>query len=531
MLNDSPRNRAFRLAIEKTVTKPCHVLDIGQHSYSLVQVYTICVHLSPAGMETVIHVNPQQYPMHCDAITEDIKLLSEPFQIFEFDFWKRPDSHGEAKLHIRSTAEGRVHAVVSWWVLQLDYEGTIFYSTAPRWISSPYNTKELQPHFDGDAVWCDHWKQCIWFAPGRGISVSKDDQVHLQAVHDDTSIQYTLDFDKHRKEPVQFDLNSSSSQLSLSPERIALYGDREWRYTMFTAIRDTLQQKDCRVCVVADDSVFLTVLIAHLSTSSRIISLFPGLKEKGDRYLRSVARANGFSTERVKVLGKKGTCLTMDDVNHEKVDLLVGEPFYYGNEGMLPWQNLRFWKERTMLDSVLSEDVVIMPYKGLLKACAMSLPDLWRSRHCLAHVEGFDHTTVNSTLGACGNEEDCESPCIPYFVWQCGETKELSAISTVMEFDFTKPIYSCFGKAKIEFTSGGMCHGFALWIDWVLDERSSIVISNGPDCRYHKQGVKLLSKPVAVGLNGVCNSSEYGSTEVEAYFDPSNGELTVKTNF
>ncbi|KAL5700414.1 type III protein arginine methyltransferase [Ranunculus cassubicifolius] len=29
MLNDSPRNRAFRLAIEKTVTKPCHVLDIG----------------------------------------------------------------------------------------------------------------------------------------------------------------------------------------------------------------------------------------------------------------------------------------------------------------------------------------------------------------------------------------------------------------------------------------------------------------------------------------------------------------------
>lgn len=29
MLNDSARNRAFREAIEKTVTKPCHVLDIG----------------------------------------------------------------------------------------------------------------------------------------------------------------------------------------------------------------------------------------------------------------------------------------------------------------------------------------------------------------------------------------------------------------------------------------------------------------------------------------------------------------------
>jgi protein arginine N-methyltransferase 7 len=29
MLNDSTRNTAFRQSIEKTVTKPCHVLDIG----------------------------------------------------------------------------------------------------------------------------------------------------------------------------------------------------------------------------------------------------------------------------------------------------------------------------------------------------------------------------------------------------------------------------------------------------------------------------------------------------------------------
>lgn len=29
MLNDSPRNRAFRQAIDKTITSPSHVLDIG----------------------------------------------------------------------------------------------------------------------------------------------------------------------------------------------------------------------------------------------------------------------------------------------------------------------------------------------------------------------------------------------------------------------------------------------------------------------------------------------------------------------
>lgn len=31
-------------------------------------------------------------------------------------------------------------------------------------------------------------------------------------------------------------------------------------------------------------------------------------------------------------------------------------------------------KERTMLNSVLSEDALILPCKGILKACAMSLP-------------------------------------------------------------------------------------------------------------------------------------------------------------
>lgn len=40
--------------------------------------------------------------------------LSEPFKIFEFDFWKRPDSRGETELQVKATSDGIVHAVVSW---------------------------------------------------------------------------------------------------------------------------------------------------------------------------------------------------------------------------------------------------------------------------------------------------------------------------------------------------------------------------------------------------------------------------------
>lgn len=78
-----------------------------------------------------------------------------------------------------------------------------------------------------------------------------------------------------------------------------------------------LHGKDSHLCVVADDSVFLTILIASLSKTSQLISLFPGLQD-GAKYLKAVADANDFSVERVKVINKR-TCLTLQDTQQKKV--------------------------------------------------------------------------------------------------------------------------------------------------------------------------------------------------------------------
>lgn len=37
-------------------------------------------------------------------------------------------------------------------------------------------------------------------------------------------------------------------------------------------------------------------------------------------------------------------------------------------------------------------------------------------------------------------------------------------------------MHSC----QVEFTEPGICHGFALWIDWVMDSENSLVLSTGP---------------------------------------------------
>ncbi|CAN8324804.1 unnamed protein product [Cochlearia groenlandica] len=648
MLNDSPRNLAFRLAIEKTITEPCHVLDIGagtgllsmmaaramgeeeeeegeescdskgkvtacesylpmvklmrkvlhknsmkkkiklinkrsdelkigsdidslahvlvseildsellgeglipslQHAHDMLLVEnpktvpyratTYCqlvestflcnmhnlrnnedknpdgVRLVPPGLESLLGVKSQQYGMHVDALENEIKLLSKPFKIFEFDFWKRPESNRELEVHIEAITAGSIHAIISWWVLQLDSEGTIFYSTAPKWIDS---SSEI-----GSRHWCDHWKQCVWFTPGEVVSISKGEIVHLHAAHTCTSILYNLKKTPSLTPEMTHSVSSAGDlHLTLPPERVAMYGDSIYRQSMLKATWKALQGKSCPRCLVIDDSLLLPLMALNISNGSKIILLSPGLQENAVRYLDVVADSNCFSKDRFEYYREGKAKLA--EAYSSKIDVLIGEPYYYGLESGLPWQNLRFWKDRTLLDSVLSEDAVVMPYKGVLRGCAMYLPDLWKSRCCLGNVEGFDHGLVNTTLGGCGDlPSGKHSPCLPFFIWQCGESKKLSKEFTIMEFDFSKLITGpCSGKVQFEFIEPGVCHGIALWMDWVMDKENLTVISTGPDERYWKQGVKLFSKPVTVREEGP------SYIEIQASLDPSsNGELII----
>ncbi|KAI4303248.1 hypothetical protein MLD38_038901 [Melastoma candidum] len=514
-----------KLLVENPLTIPWRATVYGQlvESRYLLKCHDLSgceaeaqdgVRLVPSGMEGLIGVKAQQHPMHLNAIRNEIKLVSEPFKIFEFEFWKRPESNGKTSFNVKAIGSGQMHAVVSWWDLQLDKEGSIFYSTAPGWIASSDNSCVRN--------WCEHWRQCVWFIPGRGLSCHASDNIRFHAVHDATSISYFLEPDQPQIVVEKHNFPPQDS-ITLSPERIAIYGDSQWRACISKAIENAMRRRKPSLCVVADDSIFLALLVAHFSEATTILAVFPGLRKRGINYLRAVAGTNVLSINRMEVLKKRTAQLTLLDTHHKLIDLFVAEPFYCGHEGMLPWQNLRFWKERTAIDSLLSEKALILPAKGLLKICAMSLPDLWNSRHSLGSIEGFDHSAVNSTLGAC-DEANAYGPCLPFFVWQSGEHKELSEAVVVMEFDFSKCISPCNGKVDVKFTKSGICHGLVLWIDWVMDAEDSIVVSSGPRQRFWKQGVRLLPNPVAAEVHKSAGSSHLS---VEASFDPSSGELLV----
>ncbi|XP_078448141.1 protein arginine methyltransferase 7 [Wolffia australiana] len=478
--------------------------------------------LAPEGLESFIRVNPKQYAMRCDALSDELKLLSEPFKVFDFELWHRPESHRESNINIKATASGTVHAVISWWVLQLDDEGSIFYSTAPLWVGSHKVSNEERSITD-KKVWCDHWRQCVWFTHGTGIPLSNEEEITFQSSHDEISISYCFENDTRASSFSNSECRMAETKLILSPERIGIYGDSIWRSAILKALGNQIRKKSAPVCVIADDSIFLTLAAAQLSEGSHIISMLPGLRGLGSRYLDAVSHLNGISRDRIRVIGNKAASLTSDDLSGRKIDLLLAEPFYCGSEAMLPWQALRFWREKNVLNSFLSEDALIVPSKGILKCCAMSLPDLWNSRRSLGKIEGFDHSIVNDVLGACGDlSPGKESPCLPYSIWQCGETEWLSDPFPITEFNFSGCMQPCSWKVKVKFNRQGVCHGFVLWMDWVLDDENSIAISSGPDNRLWKQGVKLLNKPVQV------NAGQTFSDALEACFDPSNGEILVR---
>lgn len=33
---------------------------------------------------------------------------------------------------------------------------------------------------------------------------------------------------------------------------------------------------------------------------------------------------------------------------------------------------------------------------------------------------------------------------------------------------------------QVKFTKTGLCHGFVLWIDWLMDLQNTVVVSTGP---------------------------------------------------
>ncbi|KAG0578071.1 hypothetical protein M758_5G196600 [Ceratodon purpureus] len=487
--------------------------------------------------------------MHVDPLARQMHLLSEPFEVFTFELSRAPDECGQHQRSVAITNDGRAHALVSWWVLQLDVEGEIFYSTGPKWIkhASAYEN----PEFDLQIEWCEHWKQVVWFLPGKGLLVSSGDEVLVTASHDAVSVSYNVmssqgsgmpqeEIAKHNIDcPVLF-------EASMTPDRIGVLGHEPWREGVRLAAETALRCQKSSVCVVLDDSLLMTMASASADASVQVIAMFPG-RAVGQEYVDDLSRTMGPNVGSINVMNEKATSLTPENLGGRKVDVLMAEPYYTSSSKMLPWRSLRFWYERTHLTSLLSENARLLPCRASLRGVAVNMPDFWKSRRFIKSVEGFDHSSINSVFGACGELPlPHEVPILPYAVWQCGQYEELTDVFTVMEFDFSHPIQTMEGVTEVAVSRTGPCHGIVLWMDWSLNPDGSLVLSTGPAGgrpTFWKQGVKLFRSPIEVGAAGAQQKSHLSPPaslneesanslmKVAGLFNSCNGDLNVTVSF
>ncbi|KAL8262676.1 hypothetical protein R6Q59_024025 [Mikania micrantha] len=162
--------------------------------------------------------------------------------------------------------------------------------------------------------------------------------------------------------------------------------------SVFGLQKEKSKGQDSPLCVIADDSVFLSVAVVHVAKASHVISLFSGLGDKGSQYLQAVADENGYSMDRVQAVNTRKSQLTMNDTHQNKIPSLSISDTQTRNfrHSGLRQSDQRCWKQGVKL---LAE-----PIKNKYNLEYIQ----WLLKHILIHpVVSFPSTTdrIILTLG------------------------------------------------------------------------------------------------------------------------------------
>ena len=206
--------------------------------------------------------NEKDYPRKGDKVVhihaskllefESLKVLTEPKEVFSFDFSHRdmiPPSKGRRReICFEANASGEIQAVLFWWELDLDRD--IIYST-----KSDHN---------GRQNWQDHWLQNLYvFGPCDFKRVSQYQKINIIASHDDFSIS----FQHQTTELMQTIQNSESFENCMlvskfSSQRIQQLNDEERMSFYEESIKGALKHHAEGVSIIDLSDFSLCAVIA-----------------------------------------------------------------------------------------------------------------------------------------------------------------------------------------------------------------------------------------------------------------------------
>ncbi|XP_073232579.1 protein arginine N-methyltransferase 7-like [Porites lutea] len=488
------------------------------------------------------------FDLHVDELSDkEINILSAPVPVLRFDFCKNsastksdcinkvsiPDtkdkSDSESCYSVQASVEhsGIAHGVVMWWTLDMDVDGEITLTTAPRWA-----------HPDGDnRQWRDHWMQAVYFLK-RPLLIQAGDKVKIQCCHDDYSIWFDVTPQNRIATTVNRPLCTCGAHVTWSRHRFAMLNDRQRTRAFRQALKQLVAEGNLR-CLSINDGSLLPLLAAEAGFDKVIAVESSVLYQK---FLRKLIDSNGLG-QTIEVQDKEAANLQAKDLSTDQVDVILGEPFF--TSALFPWHNLYFWYAASSVAQITRPGVKILPRGATLKALAVEFEDLWKFHAPVNTVEGFDVTLFDKLIEGSklknegiNNEKSHGIALEPHHVWEY-PCRALTQDSTIMTFDFTKnvPAEKIKTEGDIKILSSGTLHGIVIWMEFHLTDDITVTTGlqknqevNGKSqpklhwVRHTKQGVYFIQSPPRIEDEALIKEN-IPRVRYSVSFEPATGEI------
>ncbi|XP_029200545.2 protein arginine N-methyltransferase 7-like isoform X1 [Acropora millepora] len=490
------------------------------------------------------------FDLHVDELSDkEIHLLSEPVPVLRFDFCNNfaseksdcvnrvsipstQDKIGNDQTVSQFCAETSVkqsgvgHCIVMWWTLDMDRDGEIKLTTAPRWA-----------HPDGiNRQWRDHWMQGVYFFK-RPLSVQEGETLNIQCCHDDYSIWFDATPQTKIASTVDRPLCTCGAHITWSRHRIAMLNDRRRSKVFRQALKQLAKDGNSR-CLCVGDGSLLPVMAARAGFE-KVLTFEPSALYQ--KFLRKVIKLNNLE-DKIEISGHEATSLRPQDLPSNQVDVILGEPFF--SSALFPWHNLYFWYAASSLANIVKPGAKVVPGSATLRAIAVEFEDLWKFHAPVKIVQGFDVSLFNELIeGSKLTNEEINSESSrgialePHHLWEypcCA----LSRDAAIMKFDFTSniPSQKITSEGDIELSSSGTLHGIVLWMDFHLTDK--LTVSTGleqreelggkrrrlPWVRHTKQGVYFMRSPPRIPDESLLKDNS-PTIRYSVHFEPTTGEM------
>ncbi|GBN22019.1 Protein arginine N-methyltransferase 7 [Araneus ventricosus] len=413
----------------------------------------------PPKKVTSCHGSAAVHDVQMSQIPQDkFKFLTEPVCVFEFSFTgeKSIEMNETFIKQVTSVTSGNCEIVFMWWDLKMDMDGDIILNNGPKWV---------QPDPD-QAQWRDHWMQAIYYLPDV-VSVSAGDKITLTAYHDEYSLWFAIP-KASNKMVTESPTCNCLVHVADSHARIGMKNDTDRNAKFITMLKEVVTPSS--VCLCISDGSLLPLIAAKLG-AEKVFTVEPN--HFHHNMIKSYVQEND-ENDVIKIITKEPADLTEEDLEMRKVNVLLTEPYFV--DSVRPWELFRFWHLRTLLDTFLSPEVLVIPQCGKLKAVAVNFEDLWKIRAPVKNAEGFNLSRFDEMIQRAISIADAAVEAHPLWEYPC---KAISEASNLLEFDFSKTTFkdSFEVEGEIPVSSSGTCNAVALWTDYSFQDTE---VTTGP---------------------------------------------------